>query len=353
MLKASLTDVEARIQGIYQSPRVEKEPLILSVLDGLIEIAQQAIAIRSRQPVPQKADIRQSSAGAILSGLGNDDSPVTPKRASSRQLNLNALPSPSHLSKLAEDFIAHDTVFISPTVLAAYIFLQRLLANPKTIPQALYLYAHKPVPIEGSSPPKFSRPSPKSHKQAVPADVADSALTVAIEAKDMPLALDIIDQAYCTPAWRRRRIISKFGLPAVIAAILPLAIYTIAQEASVYSNFLNPDEFKWYVGAGLTTYVLCTSTIGYVALTTHNDHHDRVVWRPGTPLTERYLREDERAALDRIACSWGFKELWRRGEEEGEEWEGLRQWIMRREMVLDKPDLMPGMNTTPHTRELD
>jgi hypothetical protein len=56
------------------------------------------------------------------------------------------------------------------------------------------------------------------------------------------------------------------------------------------------------------------------------------------------MREDERAALDRIACAWGFKEIWKRGDEEGDEWEGLRQWVLLRGMVLDKPDLMHGMN---------
>ena len=85
---------------------------------------------------------------------------------------------------------------------------------------------------------------------------------------------------------------------------------------------------------------------GFVAMTTANDHHDRVVWRPGVPLFERWLREDERAALDRIAGAWGFKESWKRGDEEGEEWEGLREWCLLRGMVLDKPDLMPGMNAS-------
>jgi len=347
-LKAKLAEVEAQIRAIYDSPKVEGEPAILRVLDELADVARQAIAIRSRQPLPAKAPIRQSSAGAILSGLSGDEnvksSPNSRTKSMSMSFSLDALPSPSHITKLAEDFIKHEKVFISPNVLGLYIHLQRLLARPKAIPEALYLYANKPVPVEGSSPPKFERPSPKSAKQAVPADLADEALTAAIEAKDITLALSVVDHTYRAPAWRRHRMITKMGLPSVLAALTPLGIYMIAQELSVYSGYIDPGTFKLYAFAGISTYVLCTSTLGFVALTTYNDHHDRVVWRPGVPLLDRYMREDERAALDRIACAWGFKELWKRGDEEGEEWEGLRQWVLLRGMVLDKPDLMPGMN---------
>lgn len=344
-LQAKLAEVEAQIKAIYDSPKVEPEDTILRVLDELEDVARQAIAIRSRQPLPAKASIRQSSAGAILSGLSGDENGRASKtKMKPKSLGLDALPSPAYLSKLAEDFIRHEKVFISPNVLGLYIHLQRLLARPKTIPEALYLYANKPVPVEGSSPPTFSKPSPKSAKQAVPADLADEALTAAIEAKDLPLALAVVDHTYRAPAWRRHRMITKLGFPSVLAAITPLAIYMIAQEMSVYSGYIDPWTFKLYAFAGISTYVMCTGTLGFVALTTYNDHHDRVVWRPGVPLLDRYMREDERAALDRIACAWGFKEIWKRGDEEGDEWEGLRQWVLLRGMVLDKPDLMHGMN---------
>ncbi|KAI8936474.1 hypothetical protein NX059_006879 [Plenodomus lindquistii] len=345
-VKKTLADVESRIQDIYKSPRVQQEGVIMGVLDDLDQIAQMAIAIRSRQPPPAKAPLRLSSASAILSGLGSEEDSSVDKIVQQKQLGLDALPSPSYLSKIAEKFIKNEKVFISPNVLGVYIHLQRLLAHPKTIPEALYLYAHKPVPQEGSSPPKFSKPNPKSAKQAIPADLAHNALTAAIEAKDLPLALAVVDQSYRAPAWIRHRMFTKMGLPAALASMAPFAIYMIAQELSVYSGFIDPRIFKLYAFMGISTYVLCTGTLGFVAWTTHNDHHDRVVWRPGVPLLDRFMKEDERAALDRIACAWGFKEEWRRGDEEGEEWEGLRQWILLRGMVLDKPDLMPGMNTS-------
>jgi hypothetical protein len=344
-LKEQLAAVERQIQAIYASNKVEAESVILEALDGLDSIAQQAIAIRSRQPTPAKTSIHQSSAGAILSGLtSDDDSSAIVQKTRQRPLSLNELPTPAYLSKLAEDLLRHPTVFISPDVLAVYIHLQRLLARPRSIPEILYLYANKPVPVQGSSPPKFSKPSPSAAKQAIPADLAHDALTAAIDAKDLSLALNVVDHTYRAPAWRRHRIITKLGTPGALVAIAPLALYMIAQELSVYSGFIDPFTYKIYAFAGMSTYALCTGTLGFVALTTYNDDHDRVVWRPGVPLLDRYLRADERAALDRIACAWGFKEEWKRGDEEGDDWEGLRQWILLRGMVLDKPDLLPGQN---------
>ena len=47
--------------------------------------------------------------------------------------------------------------------------------------------------------------------------------------------------------------------------------------------------------------------------------------------------------LDRVACIWGFNQNSRRGEEEGPDWEALREWIGLRGMILDKVSLMEGM----------
>jgi len=95
--------------------------------------------------------------------------------------------------------------------------------------------------------------------------------------------------------------------------------------------------------AGILAYVALTGTIGFVAVTTANDQMDRVTWATGTPLRERWLREEERAMIDRVAGAWGFKEKWRRGEEEGSDWAGLREFTGLRGMVLDRVELMEGM----------
>ncbi|KAF2108505.1 hypothetical protein BDV96DRAFT_587309 [Lophiotrema nucula] len=336
----TLRRVEERIQHITTSNKVEPETATLQVLSAIEWIAQQCINIRKgRRPVT--VNIRQSSASAILS-LAAEDAPVEEKilpRSSSTEL-----PSPSYLSSLAQDLLKHPNVFISPAVLSKYVDVQWDLNNVRAIPEILHLYATKPVPELGSSPPKFSKQNPKGMKQAVPKEIADKALSAGIAAKDMPLCLSIIDTTFCAPAWRRHKIVTKIGPPAAAAVLTPIALYALASELSVYSGYIDPTRFKMYAFAGLFTYVSCTSTLGYVAMTTFNDHMERVVWRPGIPLTERWLREDERAALDRIACAWGFKETWRRGDEEGEEWEALREWIYLRDMILDKSDLLEGMN---------
>jgi hypothetical protein len=83
--------------------------------------------------------------------------------------------------------------------------------------------------------------------------------------------------------------------------------------------------------------------VGYVAVTTANDQMDRVTWAQGVPLWERWVREEERAAVDKVAQAWGFTEVEKRGDEEGEEWDALREWVGVRGMVLDKVSLMEGM----------
>ncbi|KAF2018960.1 hypothetical protein BU24DRAFT_364327 [Aaosphaeria arxii CBS 175.79] len=342
-LNARLQKVEEQIAYIKDSPKVEGEEVILEVFHALQAIAEQAIEIRSGQPQRAKLNLRQSSAGAILS-LNADDSPSSGARRKRSTQASDNLPSPKYISELAVDLVKHPKVFISPSVLEAFVDLHKLIGRPQAIPEILHLYAHKPIPELGSSPPKFLTPSPKGYKQAVPAPIAEKALSIAIDAKDLSLALSVIDYTYCAPAWRSYKLVTKVLPPSIVATITPVALYMIANEMSFYSGYIDPWTFKVYAFMGLFTYATCTGTLGFVAMTTANDHFDRVVWRPGMPLFDRWVREDERAALDKIAGAWGFKESWKRGDEEGEDWEGLRQWILLRDMILDKPDLMPGMN---------
>ena len=106
---------------------------------------------------------------------------------------------------------------------------------------------------------------------------------------------------------------------------------------------MDPTQFSQIAFVGILAYLGFTSVIGLVALTTSNDQMKRVTWANGMPLRERWLREDERAAIDRVASAWGLSDNARQGEEEGSEWEELRSWIGRRGMVLDRVELMEGM----------
>ncbi|KAF2002797.1 hypothetical protein P154DRAFT_520565 [Amniculicola lignicola CBS 123094] len=340
-LNVKLRKVEKQIEWIKTSPNVESEEAALEALEELEDIAGELNDIRTQRIRPPKARILHSSASAILS---LDSDTAVEEDSTSIPPNPEDLPTPAYLSQLAEDLVKHSKVFISPAVLSAYIDVQRTLGRPRAIPEILYLYAHKPIPVLGSSPPKYTEPNPKAAKQAVPRDIAEKALDAAIEVKDLPLALGVIDYTYRAPAWRRHMILTKIGPPGLAMGIMPFAVYMLAQEVSVYSGFMDPVLFKWYAFAGIGTYVACCGTIGFVALTTANDDFDRVVWRPGIALTERWLRQDERTALDKVAAAWGFKESWRKGDEDGPEWEGLRLHILMRGMILDKSDLMEGMN---------
>lgn len=113
--------------------------------------------------------------------------------------------------------------------------------------------------------------------------------------------------------------------------------------ASTFTIAMDPNTATWIGFSAVLAYLTFTGVIGFVAIATANDQMKRVVWMPGTPLRERWLREEERGALDRIACAWGFKDVARMGEEEGEEWDALREIIGLRGMILDKSDLMDGM----------
>jgi hypothetical protein len=96
--------------------------------------------------------------------------------------------------------------------------------------------------------------------------------------------------------------------------------------------------------AGISGYFLLIGSLGMIAKLSNKDQMKRVTWTPGTPLRYRWLREEERAALDKVACAWGFKEPWRHGEEMGPEWEGLKEYMGYRQMLLDRVEFMEGMS---------
>ncbi|KAF2200043.1 hypothetical protein GQ43DRAFT_90549 [Delitschia confertaspora ATCC 74209] len=334
-----LQDAESQIQTIISSPTVPTEDTVLKVLRTLGVVATSAIEIQAQQIGKfSPTVIKQSSAASLLS-LDEEAPPVK----SAPKTSPTELPTPNQISSLAYELMKHPTVFITPKILSLYVQLQALLRRPKTLPEVFKLYAEKPIPREGSSPPSYTKASPNSAKAAISADTAEKALTAAIEAKDMGLALDVIETSYAAPAFKRAKLMRKVALPAVGVAATPLVLYELAQQLSLYSTGMDPDTLANYAFAGLMSYCLFTGTLGFVALTTANDQMDRVVWVPGMRLRERWMREEERAALDRIAGAWGFKEVWKRGEEEGEEWEGLREWCYLKGMILDKTDLMEGM----------
>ncbi|KAL1634696.1 hypothetical protein SLS56_002098 [Neofusicoccum ribis] len=247
------------------------------------------------------------------------------------------------LSTLLYKLMLHPPVFISPKVLDVYVTAQSTLEQPESFPEVLHLYANKRVATPNTSPVKYNDPNPNNPAAAVPSDIANRALDAAINAKNLHLTLSIIELTFRQPAYRRAIIIRKVMPPFAGLALAPAAAYVLASKFADYQQVVNPQSAMQMAMVGIMTYVGAVSTIGIIAVTTANDQMDRISWAMGMALSERYLREEERAAVDRVAQAWGFKDPNRKGEEEGEEWDELREWAGLRGMVLDKVELMEGM----------
>ena len=247
------------------------------------------------------------------------------------------------LSDTAYKIVTSPKVFITPRILETYVNTQSQLGRPETLSQVFSLYAKKPIPKPNSSPIRFTSPKPNAASSAVPTKVANTAMDAAIEAKNLPLCLDILNTTVCAPAFRRSKILKKAVIPLIGFSLAPLAAYTVASQLSVYQDTMSPEHATNIAFAGILAYVGLTATTGIVAVTTANDQMDRVTWATGMPLRERWLREEERAMIDRVAGAWGFKEPWRRGEEEGQDWAALKEFTGLRGMVLDRVELMEGM----------
>ena len=247
------------------------------------------------------------------------------------------------LSDAAYEIVVDPKVFISPRILEIYVNIQSLLGRPDTLSRVLSLYANKLVPKPGTAPIEYSTANPASLAAAVPVKIANEALTAAIQSKNLPLCLDIINTSVCATAFRRTKIFKRAVIPLLGFSLAPLAAYTLASQISVYQDTMSPEMATNVAFAGILSYIALTGTIGVVAVTTANDQMDRVTWATGTPLRERWLREEERAMIDRVAGAWGFRETWRRGEEEGPDWAALREFTGLRGMVLDRVALMEGM----------
>ncbi|KAK4957511.1 hypothetical protein LTR10_005476 [Elasticomyces elasticus] len=249
------------------------------------------------------------------------------------------------ISERAEILLRHPDVFITPQILRAYVSLQTLLHQPSSLPDIFDLYARKPIPTTSpTGKTTYSSPSPTKINSAIPSPTAHLALDSAIASHDLSLALDIITTTFCAPAYTRAKKLRQGIIPLAGLVILPLAAYTLSsQYASLFQSSMSPGYATGVAFTGIMAYVVHVSTIGYVAITTSNDQMDRVTWAQGVPLWERWIREEERAAIDRVAGKWGFEGREQRGEEEGEEWGVLREYVGTRGMELDRKELMEGM----------
>ncbi|KAM5471721.1 hypothetical protein MauCBS54593_003125 [Microsporum audouinii] len=315
--------------------------------ESVVKILKQSQAIIEAVQSVETAEVQPDTKpkkDAISSLLNLDEEEATaaqkkPARAQKKDPSI----ATSAISNMLNDLLQDPKVFISPEILRLYTSIQCQLKKADYIPTIFTLYANKPSPRSSGGKITYSPANPKSPQNAIPPTVANDALEVAMEQRNLPLALAIIDSAYCTPAFYRSKIIRQASFPLLGLLATPPAAWAIASYISTLQNTMDPSTARGIAFSAILAYVTFTSSVGVVAAATSNDHMRRVVWIPGTALRSRWLREEEREALDRIAQTWGFKDPLMRGEEVGEEWEALREFIGMRGMILDKTDHMEGM----------
>lgn len=335
-----LSALEDKVNKILQADAIPSEESVHSSLDSCEACAK---SITKAKPPDSPLQVDESPASTLLSLEERQEDPGS-------LLSVDSQLEPSiknkiakQVSKIAYRLMTDPKVFITSSMLRSYVRTQSLLGFPKTIPQVFVLYASKPRPRPGRSSIRYIASNPNKVSTAIPLVTANAGLSAAIEARDLPVCFDIINTSVCTTAFCRSKIMRRTFLPFTAFALTPPAAYALASQWSTYQNTMDESIATNIAFAGILAYVYFTGTIGVVAVATANDQMDRITWADGTPLHERWLREEERALIDRVAGAWGFQDRLKRGEEEGRDWEELREWVGLRGMVLDRVSLMEGM----------
>ncbi|KAL2889396.1 hypothetical protein HOO65_030897 [Ceratocystis lukuohia] len=249
------------------------------------------------------------------------------------------------ISQAAFNIISAPNVVVTMPLLKQYIQIHAELGLANTVAEALAMYGSKPVPVESANGViSFKKRYPKLPSAAIDEDVAAAALQVALQAKNLDAAVNIVDVCYCTQAFYLRKIMASATVPALAAGLIPATSYGIASAFASYNSSIDPGMATSFAFMGIMAYIGFTGSMGVVARMSMMDHMNRVTWMPGTPMRKRWLREDERAAMDKIATAWGFQESWKHGEESGPEWASLREYLGLKDMILDRVEFMEGMN---------
>lgn len=338
-----LISLKRDISKIISTDAVPSQDDIIILLDLVYQLANVIVFGINKGPNEVERKQGENLADSVLRDLaeGKSNEPIyIAEKEMSAPFRASAADT---LAELTWKLVRDPKVFIAPDVLTIYTRVQCLLGKPEYLPEIFNLYAHKKIPVGDSSPVKYTNPWSKLPKYAVPEPMADLALQAAIVKKNLPLALAIIDTTVATPAYLAQRVLSHASIPLLGVAALPALAYAGASWVAKTQNTMDYEMAKYTSIAAAMAYIGTLSTIGYVAITTSNDQMERVVWRPGTHLNQRWLREDERRAFDRLALAWGFENKGRWGEEVGEDWQTLRDECGARSMILDKTDLMEGM----------
>ena len=332
---------------VLDSPRVPDAQAVIRALSICKDLAT-GLKDKERLPSPAKAgeksaDNGPSPAPDLLFAEDEQSSSSRIHKTTVASTRSNQKQAGQEISDVAFTIVKDPKVFITLDILRLYVSIQILLQRPATLPEVFHLYAHKPAPNPDTSPVTYRPARPDVPNAAIPVDVAGAALDAAMDAQDMNLSLDVLERTVGQPAFRRRKVFVYLAAPGAGLAFIPYGFWNLGTWLAQYQNTMPPWEARNYLFLGLTTWFYLLMGFGGMAALGRNSRIDRVTWEEGTLFHIRWMREEERWFLDRIANHWGFKDRRRRGEEEGPEWEALRDYCGMRAMVLDAAHLMDDM----------
>jgi len=326
--------VESTKKKFLATDGIPAKQLTTAALETCLKAAQ------ALQPQIHRAEVKSRASTSKLMELGAER---TGQRPNAMEASLAE--SVKKISYSAYSIISQPNVEITPAFLELYVAIQSSLGRPESLPAVFEMFATKKKPVVKNGVVQYVGSNPNAAVKAIEKDVADMALQTAIDAKHLDAALGIVEASISLPAFKRQKLIKNATTPALALSTLPFGIFGLASAYAAY--WQNTMDVSTATGIGIACisgYFLVVGSMGMIAKLSNKDQMKRVTWAPGTPLRTRWLREEERAAMDKIACAWGFKEPWRHGEESGPEWEGLKEYMGYRQMILDRVEFMEGMS---------
>lgn len=338
----SIAAIDRAKHQLFAESGIPSERDVLTALLQCNKAASLTVSSSTSQ-LTRKSIESDTAASSLLSLDGSVASPEQPLAA---QTSETSKPGDlaDHISQVAFEVVSHPTVDVTRQILEAYITIQARLGRAETLPYVLNLWASKPKPRQNAGSIEYVSQNPNQASKALDSEIVDKALDAAIEAKNLDAAIGIIESTYATKAFVRQKLLRKALIPASLAATAPVAVYLVASTLAQLQSSFDQRTATAVAAAGMLAYLGFTGSMGLLAILTQNDQMKRVTWAPGVNLRERWLREEQRAALDKVACAFGFSQAHRYGEEEGDEFQALRQFVLRKGMVLDRVELMQGMS---------
>lgn len=326
--------VESTKKKFLATDGIPAKQLTTAALETCLKAAQ------ALQPQIHRAEAQSRASTSKLMELGAER---TGQRSNTMDAGL--ADSVKKISYSAYSIISQPNVEITPAFLELYVAIQSSLGRPESLPVVFEMYATKKKPVVKNGVVQYAASNPNAAVKAIEKDVADMALQTAIDSKHLDAALGIVEASFSRPAFKRQKLIKNATTPAIALSTLPFGIFGLATAYATYwQNTMDITTATGIGIAGISGYFMVVGSMGMIAKLSNKDQMRRVTWAPGTPLRTRWMREEERAAMDKIACAWGFKEPWRHGEESGPEWEGLKEYMGYRQMILDRVEFMEGMS---------